>query len=57
MCDGIVLCTMVVVGLYPKRTAWGGSVCIKKTTPKPKKKYVSTGSIIDLAEVVLKNNA
>ena len=39
-----------------KHTAWGGFFCIKKTTWNPKKKSVSTDTIIDLAEVVLKNN-
>ena len=45
---------MDVVGLYPKTPH--EEVLSKKTTRNPKIKYVSNDTIIDLAEVVLKNN-
>ena len=54
LADGITLCIMDVVGLYPKIPH--EEVLSKKTTRNPKTKYVSNDTIIDLAEVVLKNN-
>ena len=55
--DGIILCTMDVVGLYPNTPHPGGGGCLHQENDlKPTKKYVSADTIIDLAEVVLKNN-
>ena len=50
--DGITLCTMDVVGLYPNIPDEEGLSALKKRLEK----YVSTDTIMDLAEVVLKGN-
>ena len=54
--DGIILCTMVVVGLYPNIPHGEGLSVLSKRLETQKEKYVSTYNIIDLAEAVLKNN-
>ena len=54
--DGIILCTMDVVGLYPNIPHEEGLSALRKRLETRKEKYVSTDTIIDLAEVVLKNN-
>ena len=54
--DGIILCTMDVVGLYPNIPHDVGPSALRKRLESRKEKYVSTDTIIDLAEVVLKNN-
>ena len=53
--DGIILCTMDVVGLYPNIPHEEGLSALKKRLETRKEKYVSPDTIIDLAEV-LKNN-
>ena len=54
--DGIILYTMDVVGLFPNILHREGPSALRKRLETRKEKYVSTGTIIDLAEVVLKNN-
>ena len=54
--DGIILCTMDVVGLYPNILHEEGLSALRKRLETRKEKYVSTDTIIDLAEAVLKNN-
>ena len=53
--DGIILCTMDVVGLYPNIPHEEGLSALRKRLETRKEKYVSTDTIIVLAEVVLKN--
>ena len=47
---------MDVVGLYPNILHEEGLSALRKRLETRKEKYVSTDTIIDLAEVVLKNN-
>ena len=47
---------MDVVGLYPNIPHEEGLSALRKRLETRKEKYVSTDTIIDLAEVVLKNN-
>ena len=54
--DSIILCTMDVVGLYPNIPHEEGLSVLRKRLETRKEKYVSTDTVIDLAEVVLKNN-
>ena len=54
--DDIILCTMDVVGLYPNIPHEEGLSALRKRLETRKEKYVSTDAIIELAEVVLKNN-
>ena len=54
--DGIILCTMDVVGLYPNKPHEDGLSALRKRLETRKEKYVSTDTIIDLAEVVFRNN-
>ena len=54
--DGIVLCTMDVVGLYSNISHEESLSALRNRLESRKEKYVSTDTIIDLAEVVLKNN-
>ena len=54
--DDIISCTMDVVGLYPNIPHEEGLSSLRKRLETRKEKYVSTDTIIDLAEVVLKNN-
>ena len=51
--DGIILCTMDVVGLYPNIPHDERRSALKKQHKSRKGKYVSTDIIIDLGEVVL----
>ena len=51
----LFLCTMDVVGLYPNIPHDEGLSTLRKQLESRREKYVSTGTIIDLAEVVLKN--
>ena len=54
--DDIISCTMDVVGLYPNIPHEEGLSSLRKKLEIRKEKYFSTDTIIDLAEVVLKNN-
>ena len=53
--DDIMLCTMDVVGLYPNIPHEEGLSALRKRLETQKETYVSTDTIIDLAEVVLNN--
>ena len=52
--DGIILCKMDVVELYLNILHEEGLSALRKGLASGKEKYVSTGTVIDLAEVVLK---
>ena len=54
--DDIILCTMDVLGLYPNIPHGKGLPTWRIRLETRKEKYVSTDKIVDLAEVVLKNN-
>ena len=54
--DGVILYTMGVVGLYPNIPHEEGLSALRKRLESRKEQYVSTDTIKDLAEVVLKNN-
>ena len=53
--DGIILCAMDVVALYPNIPHEKGLSALRKRFETRKEKYVSIDIIIDLAEVVLKS--
>ena len=52
----IILCTIDVVGLYPNIDLEDGLVAMRKALDAREDKTVSTDSLIELAECVLKNN-
>ena len=52
--DDIILCTMDVAGLYPNISHEEGLSALRKRLKIRKEKHVSTDTIMDLAEVVLK---
>ena len=52
----IILCTVDVVGLYPNIPHEDGLSALRKRLDNRKEKYISTDTLCDLAEVVLKNN-
>ena len=54
--DGLILCTVDVVGLYPNIPHEEGLIAIRKALDIRKDKTISTDSLIELAEYVLKNN-
>ena len=54
--NGIILCTMHFAGLHPNIPHEEGLCTLRKRFEIRKEKYVSTDNIIDLPEVVLKNN-
>ena len=54
--DGLILCTVDVVGLYPNIPHEEGLIAIRKAVDTRKDKTISTDSLIELAEYVLKNN-
>ena len=56
MTEDIILCTIDVVGLYPNILREVGLVAMRKALDAPEDKIVSTDSVIELAECVLKNN-
>ena len=56
MPDGVILCTIDVVGLYPSIPHDEGSIAMMKALDLRKDKRISTESLIELAECVLKNN-
>ena len=53
--DDLILCTIDVVGLYPNMPH-EGLITIRKALDTRKDKTISTDSLIELAECVLKNN-
>ena len=54
--DDFILCTIDVVGFYPNIPHKEGLEAIRKTLDKREDQTISTGSLILLAECVLKNN-
>ena len=56
MPDDIILCAIDVVGLYPNIPHDEGLMALRKSIESAENKAISTGSLMDLAECVLKNN-
>ena len=54
--NNIILCTVVVVGLYPNIPHEEGLSALRKQLDNRMEKYISSDTPCDLAEVVLKNN-
>ena len=54
--DDVILCTIDVVGLYPNIPHDEGLIAMSKALDLRKDKRISTESLIELAECVLKNN-
>ena len=54
--DNIILCTVDVVGLYPIIPHEVGLSALRKRLVNQMEKYISSDTLCDLAEVVLKNN-
>ena len=54
--DDIILCTVDVVGLYPNIPHEEGLSALRKRPDLRQEKDVTTSTLVELAEVVLKNN-
>ena len=54
--DNSLLCTMDVVGLYSNIPNDKGLLALRKRLDEREEKDVSTGTLVELAELVLKNN-
>ena len=54
--DNIILCTVDVVGLYSNIPHEEGLSALRKRLDNRMEKYISSCTLCDLAEVVLKNN-
>ena len=54
--NGIILCSVDVVGLYPNIPHDEGLSALQKILELRREKKVSTSTLVELAEVVLKNN-
>ena len=54
--DDIILCTVDVDGLYPNIPQEEGLAALKKRLDKRMEKYISSHTLCDLPEVVLKSN-
>ena len=54
--DNIILCTVDVAGLYPNIPRKEGLSALRKRLHNRMEKYISSDTLCDLAEVVLKNN-
>ena len=54
--DDIILCTIDVVGLYPNIPHDEGLIALRKSLESREDQRISTDSLMDLAECVLKNN-
>ena len=54
--DDIILCTIDVVGLYPNIPHDEGLIALRKSLESREDKTISTDSLMDLADCVLKNN-
>ena len=54
--DNIILCTIDVVGLYPDIPHDEGLIALRKSLESREDKTVSTDSLMDLAECILKKN-
>ena len=56
MADGAILCTMDVVGLYPNTPHGEGLASLRRFLEARDSKQVSSNTLTELAELVLKNN-
>ena len=56
MADGAILCTMEVVGLYPNIPHGEGLASLRRFLEDRDSKQVSSNTLTELAELVLKNN-
>ena len=54
--DNIILCTVDVVGLYPNIPHEEGLSALRKRLDNRMENYISSATLCDLAEDVLKNN-
>ena len=54
--DKVILCAIDVVGMYPNIPNEEGFLFLKKAIDKRRNKTVSTEFLIELAELVLRNN-
>ena len=54
--EGAILCTMDVFGLYPKIPHGEGLASLYKFLETRENKQISSDTLADLAEIVLKNN-
>ena len=54
--DNIILCTVDVVGLYPNVQHEEGLSALRKRLDNRMKKYISSDTLCNVAEVVIKNN-
>ena len=54
--SNIILCTVDVVGLHPNIPHEEGLSALRKRLDNRMEKYISSDTLCDLAEVVLKNN-
>ena len=54
--DDLTLCTIDTVGLYPKIPHEEGLIAIRKALDARNDKAISTDSLVELAECILKNN-
>ena len=54
--EGTILCTIDVVGLYPNMPHDEGLAFLRTFLDSRVEKQVTTNTLIELAEVVLKNN-
>ena len=54
--DNILLCTVDVVGLYPNIPHEEGLSSLRKRLDNRMEKYISSDTLSDLAEIILKNN-
>ena len=54
--NDIILCTIDVVGIYPNILHDEGLIALRKSLESREDKTISTESLMDLAECVLKNN-
>ena len=54
--EGAILCTMDVVGLYPNIPHVEGLACLYEFLENRENKQISSDTLAELAETVLKNN-
>ena len=54
--DNILLCIVDVVGLYPNIPHEEGLSSLRKRLDNRMEKYISSDTLSDLAEIILKNN-
>ena len=54
--EGVILCTMNVVGLYPNIPHGEGLASLHRFLETRDNKQVSSDTLTEIAEVVLKNN-